>query len=154
MQCWLSYSYLDTERKFEDYPVAAMPGFATKHNASLVTKYWISKWRSQVGTTYNYASGRPYNNLNSDQFMDGRTKSFNSLSLNWSYLISQQKILFFSAQNILGIKNVFGYDYASAPNGNGSFNRQAIVPTSDRFFFVGFFWTISDDKQTNQLDNL
>lgn len=154
LQFWLSYSYLDTQRKFQDYPVEVMPGFATKHNASLVGKYWISKWRSQVGMTYNYASGRPFNNLNSTQFMDGRTKSFNNLSLNWAYLISQQKILYLSTTNVLGFNNVFGYNYTTTPNGNGTFDRQAIVPSSDRFFFVGFFWTISEDKQKNQLDNL
>lgn len=154
LQYWLSYSYLDTQRKFEDYTEEVMPSFATKHNASLVTKYWISDWRSQVGLTYSYASGRPYDNPNSLQFMDGRTKSYHNVSVNWSYLISQQKILFFSASNILGIKNVFGYDYASTPTSSGTFNRQAIVPSSDRFFFIGFFWTISEDKKKNQLDNL
>ena len=154
LQYWLSYSYIDTERKYQDYPEAVMPNFATTHNASLVTKYWISDLRSQVGMTYSYASGRPYNNFNSNQFMDARTKNYNNLSLNWSYLISQQKILFISATNILGINNVFGYDYANTPNSNGTFNRQAIVPSSDSFFFVGFFWTISEDKKSNQLDNL
>ncbi len=154
LQYWVSYSYLDTKRKFQNFPSEVMPSFATKHNASLVTKYWISDLRSQVGMTYSYASGRPFNNPNSNTFMDGRTKSFNNVSFNWSYLISQQKILFISASNLLGIKNKFGYNYSNTPNANGMFDRQAIVPSSDRFFFVGFFWTISDDKTKNQLDNL
>ena len=154
LQYWLSYSYLDTKRKFQDFPTEVMPNYATKHNASLVGKYWINDWRSQVGFAYNFASGRPFNNANSSQFMDDRTKSYNNLSVNWAYLISQQKILYFSATNVLGFKNVFGYDYANTPNNNGTFNRQAIVPSSDRFFFIGFFWTISDDKKKNQLDNL
>jgi outer membrane receptor for ferrienterochelin and colicin len=154
LQYWLSYSYLDTKRKFQDYSAEVMPSYATKHNASLVTKYWISSLRSQVGMTYNFASGRPYNDLNSTSFMDGRTKSYNNVSFNWSYLISQQKILFISASNLLGFKNTFGYDYANTPDANGIYNRRAIVPSSDRFFFVGFFWTISDDKTKNQLDNL
>ncbi|MCF6347808.1 MAG: TonB-dependent receptor [Flavobacteriaceae bacterium] len=154
LQYWLSYSYLDTKRKFQDFQEEVMPGYATKHNASLVTKYWIDDLRSQVGLTYNYASGRPYDNPNSMAFMDGRTKSFNNVSINWSYLISQQKILFISVSNVFGFKNVFGYDYANSPDLNGIFQRQAILPTADRFFFVGFFWTISDDKTKNQLDNL
>jgi len=154
LQYWISYSYLDTKRKFQDFPSQVMPNYATKHNASFVTKYWISSLRSQVGMTYSYASGRPFNNPNSNTFMDGRTKSYNNVSFNWSYLISQQKILFISATNLFGFKNKFGYNYANTPDTNGMFNRQAIVPTSDRFFFVGFFWTISDDKTKNQLDNL
>ncbi len=154
LQYWVSYSYLDTKRKFQDYSNEVMPSYATKHNASLVAKYWVSSLRSQVGMTYNYASGRPFNNPNSNTFMDGRTKSYNNVSFNWSYLISQQKILFISASNLLGFKNKFGYNYSNTPDVNGMFNRQAIVPSSDRFFFVGFFWTISDDKTKNQLDNL
>ncbi len=154
LQYWLSYSYLDTKRKFQDFTTEAMPSYATKHNASLVTKYWIENLKSQIGMTYNFASGRPYDNANSIEFMNGKTKPYNSLSINWSYLISQQKILFVSVSNVFGFKNVYGYDYANEPNNAGVFQRQAIVPTADRFFFVGFFWTISDDKTKNQLDNL
>ena len=36
---------------------------------------------------------------------------------------------------------------------NGDFARRALQPAADQFFFVGFFWTISDDKKSNQLDN-
>ena len=154
LQYWVSYSYLDTERKYQDYLEAVMPSFATTHNASLVTKYWINSLRSQVGMTYSFASGRPFDNPNHTEFMDGRTKNYNNVSFNWSYLISQQKILFISASNLFGFKNTFGYDYANTPDASGNFNRQAIVPNADRFFFIGFFWTISADKTKNQLENL
>ena len=154
LQYWLSYSYLDSERKYKEYPVAVMPDYATRHNISLVTKYWVDKWRSQIGMTYSMASGRPYNNPNVDTFMSERTKGYHGLSVNWSYLLSQQKILFFSASNVLGINNVFGYDYARVPDANGVYKRQAVVPNAKSFFFVGFFWTISEDKTKNQLDNL
>ena len=76
------------------------------------------------------------------------------MSLNWAYLIDQQKILYLSLNNALGTKNVFGYNYKNTPNINGNFDRQAIVPNADTFFFVGFFWTISDDKTSNNLNNL
>lgn len=154
LQYWLSYSYLDTKRKYQDYQETVMPSYATNHNASLVTKYWINNLRSQVGMTYSFASGRPYDNPNSTMFMEGRTKSYNNVSFNWSYLISQQKILFISASNLFGFKNTFGYDYDNTPDASGAFNRQAILPNADRFFFIGFFWTISADKTKNQLDNL
>jgi len=154
MQYWLSYSYLDTKRKFRDFPTEVMPSYATKHNASIVTKYWIDGLRSQVGMTHNFASGRPYNNPNTINFMNGRTKPYHNMSMNWSYLISQQKILFISVSNVLGFKNIYGYDYANTTDAAGVFQRQAIIPSADRFFFIGFFWTISDDKTKNQLDNL
>ena len=86
--------------------------------------------------------------------MNGKTKSYNSLSFNWAYLLTTQKILYFSVSNVLGSQNVFGYDYAKLPDANGVYNRQAVTPTADRFFFVGFFWTISQNKNENQLKNL
>ncbi|WP_367752040.1 TonB-dependent receptor [Flavobacterium sp. WC2430] len=154
LEYWISYSYIDTKRDYKNFPVAATPSFVADHSLSIVTKYWISDWRSQIGFTNSFSSGRPYNNPNETQFMNGKTKSYNSLSFNWAYLISAQKILYFSVSNVLGTQNVFGYDYAKDPNAAGYYNRKTITPTADRFFFVGFFWTISKDKKDNQLKNL
>jgi len=151
---WASYSYLDTERDYQNFRGKATPNFAPKHNLSVVTKYWVNKLRSQVGFSYSYGSGRPYNNPNNSGFMQERTKSYNNLSFNWAYLIDQQKILYFSVSNLLGINNVSDYQYANTPNGDGIYDRRAITPPADSFFFVGFFWTISSDGKSNQLDNL
>lgn len=151
---WISYSYLDTERDFKNYPTKATPNFASAHNFSFVAKHWVEKWKSQLGLTYNFASGRTYTNPNEPGFLNNKTKAYNSVSLNWAYLIDQQKILYLSINNALGTKNVFGYNYKNTANANGNFDRQAIVPNADTFFFVGFFWSISNDKQSNQLDNL
>ncbi len=76
------------------------------------------------------------------------------MSVNWAYLIDAQKILYLSVNNVLATQNVFGYNYKNTAEPNGNFDRQAIIPNADRFFFLGFFWTISDNKKTNQLDNL
>jgi len=151
---WASYSYLDTKRDHRNFRERATPNFAAKHNASLVTKYFIKDLRSQVGLSYSYASGRPYNNPNTPDFFAEKTKSYNNLSFNWAYLISQQKILFFSVNNIAGFNNINGYQYANTPDATGNFNRRTIRPTADSFFFVGFFWTLSKNKTSNQLDNL
>ena len=151
---WISYSYLDTERDYRNFPVQSRPAFASAHNLSIVTKHWVENWKSQIGFSYSFASGRNYTNPNQPGFLNNETKSYNSISLNWAYLIDQQKILYFSVNNVLGTKNVFGYNYANTPDINGTFAREAIVPNADQFFFVGFFWTISDDKKSNQLDNL
>lgn len=151
---WISYSYLDTERDYRNFPITARPGFASAHNLSIVTKHWIEKWKSQIGFSHSFATGRNYSDPNQPGFLNRETKSYNSLSFNWAYLIDQQKILYFSVNNVLGTKNVFGYNYANQQDVNGMFARQAIVPNADQFFFVGFFWTISDDKKSNQLDNL
>lgn len=154
LEYWISYSFIDTKRDYQNFPKMATPSFVADHTLSLVTKYWIQDWRSQIGATYTFSSGRPFNNPNETAFMDGKTKTYNNLSLNWAYLISPQKILFFSVTNAAGIKNVYGYNYSNTANSLGVYESKAIVPTADRFFFVGFFWTISKDKKTNQLENL
>lgn len=151
---WVSYSFIDSEREYLNFPNQATPSFIANHTFSLVTKHWIQKLTSQIGFSYTVNSGRPYNNPNESEFMNGRTKAFQNLSFNWAYLITQQKILYFSVSNILGTDNVFGYQYANSPDMNGQFPRRAIGQPADRFFFVGFFWTISDNKKTNQLNTL
>ncbi len=151
---WLSYSYLDTERDYRNYPTKSQPNFANTHNVSVVGKYWIDDWKSQVGFSYALASGRTYTNPNDPGFLNNKTKPFNNLSINWAYLISPQKILYASVNNVLGFRNINGYQYANTPDLNGNFNRRALRPALDQFFFVGFFWTISEDKTSNQLDNL
>ena len=154
LEYWISYSFIDSERDFRNYETQVTPSFVANHNFSLVTKYFVSKWKSQISATYSYNSGRPYDNPNVTEFMSEKTKSFNNLSFSWAYLLSQQKILFFSVTNVLGTENVFGYQYANTPSISGQFQRQAITQAADRFIFVGFFWTISDNKKTNNLDNL
>lgn len=151
---WISYSYLNTERDYQNFLEAATPNFAPQHNFSLVTKYWWDSMRSQVGLSYSYGSGRPYDNPNTADFLAEKTRSFNNLSVNWAYLIDQQKILYFSVNNLLGFNNISNYQYGDTPNIAGNFDRRAITPAADSFFFVGFFWTLSTDKKSNQLDNL
>lgn len=154
LQYWISYSYIDTKRLYKDFPVEAQPGFVANHNLSVVGKYWIQDWRSQIGLTYQFASGRPYTNPNTEGFLNDKTKTFNILNLSWAYLLDQQKILYFSVSNPIGIKNINGYNYADLPNENGFYKRMEIRPSMDRFFFIGFFWTISENKQRNQFDTL
>lgn len=151
---WLSYSYLDSEREYKNYPVSATPNFANTHNLSLVAKYWIEDWKSQVGFSYSFGSGRTYTNPNIEGFLQEKTKSYNSVSLNWAYLISQQKILYASVNNVLAFKNVNGYQYSRTPDVNGFYNRRELLPAADQFFFIGFFWTLSEDGVDNQLDKL
>lgn len=151
---WISYSLIDSERDYKNYESQVTPSFIANHNFSIVTKYWVDKLKSQIGVTYSFNSGRPYDNPNVTEFMNEKTKSYNNVSLSWAYLLSQQKILYFSVSNVAGSSNVFGYQYANSPDLAGQFQRQAITQTADRFFFVGFFWTISDNKKANNLDNL
>ncbi|MCO6148577.1 TonB-dependent receptor [Flavobacterium sp. NRK1] len=154
LEYWFSYSFIDSKRDYKNYEYSVTPSYIAKHNFSVVGKYWINSLRSQLGVTHTFNNGRPYNNPNETVFMNGKTKSYNNLSLSWAWLLSPQKIVYFSVSNVTGSNNIFGYTYANNPGTDGLYARQAITQPASRFFFVGFFWTISDDKTKNQLNNL
>jgi hypothetical protein len=140
---WVSYSFLDTKRDFRDYPVQATPPFAAKHTLNVVYKQYIPFITSEVGTTYSYSSGRTYYNPNTTSFLADKTKSFNNLSFNVSYLtkvFNQFTVVYASVSNLTGFNNIYGYNYAS----NGQ-SRQPIIPASKRNYFLGIFITIGDN---------
>lgn len=151
---WISYSYLDTKRKYDIFSNPVMPYYASAHNFSIVYKHFIPRIKSQIGATYSFASGRPYTDPNGGEFNSKMTKSYNDLSLNYSYLLKPNMIIHVSASNILGFNNIFGYQYNSEPNEEGIYESIPIQPQAKRFLFIGFFITISKDKNANQLNNL
>lgn len=151
---WVSYSYLDTERFYQDFPGSFVPTFASTHNFSWVVKTFISDLKSQLGWTYSFASPRTYNDPNQDTFMSGRTPSYHDLSFNWSYLLNSQVIIHALVNNALGINNIFGYEFADQPDANGVYASRPIRPAAPRFIFLGVFITLSKNKGINQLPNL
>jgi len=151
---WLSYSYLDTERDYMNTPYAVTPSYASAHNFSIVYKHFVRVLNTQFGATYSFTSGRPYNDPNMDVFNAGKTKSYQDLSANISYLPTSQIIIHLSCTNILGRDNIFGYEYASAPNANGVYASRAIRQPAPRFLFLGIFITLSKEKSINQLPTL
>jgi len=153
-QYWISYSYLQTERDFSNYPELAVPSFASKHNLTFVYKHWIGKWRSLVGATYSYSSPRVYNNPNSSTFNGETMPAYQSLNVSWSYLHRENVIFFASVSNILGYQNEFGKEYANTPNANGVFPSREIQPAADRFIVFGLFVTLSKKDGLNQLDQI
>ncbi len=151
---WVSYSFVDSRRQWDHYPEAVTPPFAIKHSLGLVYKYFISKLRSQVGGSFSLNSGRPYENPNTEGFMNERAPVQQNLSLNWAWLWKQNLILYTAATNILGGGEAYTYRYAPAPRAGGLYQEQAVGASAKRFFFVGVFYTLSHDKQKNQLENL
>ena len=144
---WVSYSYLDTERQYEDFPVAATPDFAAKHNLSVVYKHWIQELQTNVGLTYTLGSPRPYDDPNTPRFNDLQTPTFQDLSLNLSYLtelFGHFTIVHASVSNVLGFEQSFGERFGNQPDANGRFTSTAIRPPAPRFFFVGVFVSIGE----------
>ncbi len=142
---WVSYSFIDTKRKFVNYPVAATPTYIANHNLNLVGKYWIDKWKMNLSATYSYASGRPYYNpttaADNTKFLIERTPDYHSLSATWAYLHSFGKwftVFYVSVENITNQKNVFGYRYDVAGN------KKPIVPALYRTVFFGVNMSLSE----------
>ncbi len=128
---WISYSFLNTTRNYRDYPESVVPSFASAHNLSLVYKRFFTRLNTLAGITYSFASGRPYNDLNSPGFMDGRTRPYHDVSLNLTYLTTlfqRDCILHLNITNLLGFKNIYGYHFSSTPDESGRYPSQAIVP--------------------------
>ncbi|MEM7103341.1 MAG: TonB-dependent receptor [Bacteroidota bacterium] len=151
---WISYSFLDTERDYRNYPTQAAPTFTSKHNLSIVYKHFITPLKSQIGLTYSFASGRPYNDPNTAEFNGSRTPSYHDLSANISYLPRHNVIVYLSVTNILNHDHIFGYEYRSQPNESGVYeSRQRKLP-APQFALLGVFVTLSKSKTLNQLPNL
>jgi hypothetical protein len=139
---------------YKNFPVEAVPAFVSTHNLSIVYKQFFAKLHSQLGVTYTFASGRPYNDFNSEKFNSGITPVFHDLSMNWSYLVKTNFIIHLSATNILGRDNIFGYQYSMIPDAQGRFQSIPVRQGAKRFLFVGVFITLSKDHKTNQIRNL
>ncbi|WP_420388594.1 TonB-dependent receptor [Roseivirga sp.] len=151
---WVSYSYVDSERDYQNFEQKATPSFQSDHNFSFVIKHMIDPIRTQVGATYNYASARSYHDPNKPGFQNSQTPQYHDVSLNVAVLLKQNIILYCSSSNIFGRENIFGYEYANQPDVNGVYEGRAIGQAAKRFVFVGLFITLTKDKQANQLDNL
>ena len=151
---WISYSFVDSQREYLNFPEMANPSYANRHNLSVVYKHWFSALRSQLGATFTYGSPRSHNNPNSIDFMDEQLPAFKSLDANWSFLYRENIIFHVAVSNVLGFENQFGYNYSPLPNDAGSFSRVEILPAAKRFFFVGCFITLSPSGNKNQLEQI
>ena len=145
MDYWVSYSFLDTRRRYQHFEEDVVPTFASSHNLSVVAKRYIPRITSQVGLTYSFASPRPFHNPNLEGWNQGRTPAFHNLSLNVSYLthlFDHFTVVYASVSNVLGQEQIFGYRYATQPNDDGVYASEAILPPARRFAFIGVFVSI------------
>jgi len=150
---WISYSYLDTKRKWVNYPFAAQPNFAATNTLDIVFKKYFPAITSNLGLTYSFASGRPYYdpNLPAADFLSERTIPYNSLGISYDYLANIHgafTVFVLSISNALNSSQVYGYNYS-----NDKTRRQAIVPPANRFFFVGMFMSFGVNRTQEVIDN-
>ncbi len=157
---WLSYSYLDTERDFLNYPVSLTPGFAAKHTLSAVAKKFVTPWKTQFNLSYNFATGRPYYDIISDNHQnvirhEGRLKNYNALNFSVNYLPNLGKtdskaftVVVLGINNILGTRNVFGYNFS-----NDGLRSMPVVAPVNRFAFIGVFISFGIDKTDEAINS-
>ena len=151
---WITYSYVDTKRLFQNYIATATPTFISNHNVSVIMKRYIEKITTNFGLTYTFTSGRPYYNPNrtrpglaDSQFLTDRTPAVHNVSFSASHVTRIKKnllILYATADNLLNTRNVFAYRYT--PDGK---ERYAVGPTSYRSFFVGGIIMLSKKAKVN-----
>jgi hypothetical protein len=139
---WVTYSYIDTKRKYKNYPRQVTPDFISDHTFSMVGKYWLFKINTQVGMSFTAASGRPYNDPNSIDFMKEKTKAYSDLSLNFShifYIRNQYSVLYCSVNNVLGNDAVLSYRPTGIADAQGNYSLIPVKRDLKRFVFIGLF---------------
>jgi hypothetical protein len=110
--------------------------------------------------SYNFASGRPYYNIGYDgtnyKFNDqGRTPTYHNVSVSVNYLpfIGKKNARVFDVyvlqvSNVFNINQTYGYEYSY----NG-LRKQAIVPPSKMFVFIGAFLSFGVDRSDEVINS-
>lgn len=158
---WLSYSYLDSKRDYQNYDQSLFPSFAAKHTVSVVAKKFVTNWKTGFNISYNYASARPYyhfmTNGDGSYFLNnqGKSKDYSALNFSLNYLPNLGKkevkaftVLVLSVNNILGQKNSFGYNFS-----NDGLRSKPILPSANTFVFIGAFISFGIDRTQDAINN-
>jgi hypothetical protein len=161
---WITYTYLDTKRRFLDYPASINPTFASPHTASLAVKRFFQDINLSANLSYTLAAGRPYYNIQTDAegnpgiFDRGITNRYSGVNLSFAYLFSMFKGwknkdfsgIGFGMNNVLGRKQVFGYNYS-----HNGLNRIPITQPAARTYYLGIFMSFGIDRTDDFInDNL
>lgn len=131
---WVSYSFIDAERLYRDFPTTATPHFVSNHTLTVLGNYMITP-RLRLGAAYSYASGRPYLNPNNEAFLSDRLIDYHNLNISSSYLCNlfgNFTVVYASIRNPFQFRQVFGYRYSE-----DGLSREPVLPASDWSFFAG-----------------
>ncbi|MDR0756382.1 MAG: hypothetical protein LBF85_00855, partial [Tannerella sp.] len=137
-------------KKYDDFTEAVEPPHAARYSANLTLKYWIPSLKSMPAASGFISSGRPFYSNNFPRTKLGETPHHSRVDISWSFLPVQWIVVHFGCQNVLGRKNIYGYEYSETTPGV----RRAVTAASDRFVFLGVFITLSRSKTLNQLKSL
>ncbi|HEY2728076.1 MAG TPA: TonB-dependent receptor, partial [Parafilimonas sp.] len=153
---WITYTYLDTKRKFLNYPYLLQPDFATPHTASIAVKRFFQDINFSANLSYSLATGRPYYDIqtgNDGKLIiadGGKTNIYNQMNLSFAYLFSMFKNwknkdfsgIGFGINNVFGSRQIFGYNYSY----NGLV-KMPVTPPAARSYYIGLFMTFGIDRR-------
>lgn len=155
---WISYSYLDTKRDYNNYPIMAQPSFAANHSGSIVLKkFWVKKMFG-VNWSWNWSTGRPFYNPNKPgtEFLSDRTIGFssNNFSLNWLPKIGKSNtVVVLGINNVFNELQIFGYNYSNRlRDNNNQLIRSELNPPAPRNFFLGIFMSWGVDRTQQNIN--
>ena len=138
---WVSYSYINSRRRYENFIQRATPAFIATHNLNIVAKYFFEKWNTSFSATASYASGRPYYDPAAKTFLGARSQDFQNLALGIGHLTNIKKwftVIYGGIDNILDHHNIFGYRYS-----NDGARRFPVLPALYRSFLIGMNISLS-----------
>ena len=142
---WISYSYIDTKRLYQNYSDKVTPDYVSKNNLNIIVKYLFEKINTNFSFSYNYSSGRPYFNPVSTLFLSDHVQDYQNLAMTASYLRTFKKVFavfYASFDNMLNTKNVLGYRYST----DGT-NSYPIIPPLYRSVFIGMNFSFTQFNQ-------
>jgi hypothetical protein len=123
-----------------------------------VVKRFFSKLNTQVNLNYQFATGRPYYDIRynavSGKYLladQGTTSAYNNLSFSLNYLPKLGKtftVFVLSITNVLGSKQVFGYNYS-----HNGLVKSPVTPPAPRFIFLGMFMSWGTDRRQDAINN-
>jgi hypothetical protein len=158
---WITYTYLDTRRQYLNYPGELRPDFAAPHTVSIAVKRFFPDLHFSANASYSLASGRPYYDIRMDGgrppmiYDQGTTRMYNTLNLSFAYLFRMFKAwkhkdfsgIGFGINNVLGTKQVFGYNYSY----NG-LNKLPVTLPATRSYYIGLFMSFGTDRTNDFID--
>ncbi|HXB10117.1 MAG TPA: carboxypeptidase-like regulatory domain-containing protein [Puia sp.] len=142
---WITYSYIDTKRLYQNYPVEATPDFVSNNNFNLIVKYYSDRSHIFASGAFNYADGRRYYDPNAKTFLGEKAPSYQNLSLKVSYLTNIQKLFaafYVNVDDVTNHRNILGYRYST----NGQF-RSPVLPPQYLSVFFGVYLSLSQFKK-------
>lgn len=143
---WLTYSYTDTQILSNNASFLHAPSYNSKHVFNMTAKYWFASLHSLWGMSFFIDSGATYYDQFYNPSSSKTTAARTRFDLSWSYLPKDNIIIHLGCRNILGCKNIYGYEYSEA-------SVRPIVPSDTPFIFIGLFITLGN-THNNQLNSL